>query len=63
VVVTFIGLALAALGIVLVVRVATRFRGRRSDEQSTGAHGVGIAAGVSLVFWGALLVLIDVLNG
>ena len=62
-VVTFIGLALVALGIVLVVRVATRFRGRRTDEQSTGAHGLGIALGGSLVFWGALLILIDAWNG
>ncbi|OCI32922.1 hypothetical protein [Oerskovia enterophila] len=62
-VVTFIGLALVALGTVLVVRIMTRFRGRRPDEQSTGAHGVGIALGGSLVFWGALLVLIDVWNG
>ncbi|KZM34560.1 hypothetical protein OJAG_28590 [Oerskovia enterophila] len=61
--VTFIGLTLVALGIVLVVRVMTRFRGRRTDEQSTGAHGLGIALGSSLVFWGALLVLIDAWNG
>ncbi|MGW6003570.1 hypothetical protein ACWFNS_00510 [Oerskovia enterophila] len=62
-VVTFIGLALVTLGVLLVVRVATRFRGRRTDEQSTGAHGVGIALGASFVFWGVLLVLIDAWNG
>lgn len=57
-VVTFIGLALTALGTVLVVRAAT-IRGRRTGEQTTGAHGLAIASGASLVFWGALLVLID----
>ncbi len=61
VVVTFIGLVLALLGLVLLARVATGVR-RRRNEPSTGAHGTGMALGGGLVFWGALLVVIDTWN-
>ncbi|MFE4466583.1 hypothetical protein ACFRCR_15840 [Oerskovia sp. NPDC056781] len=62
VVVTFVGLVLAALGLMLLARVGTGVR-RRRDEPSTGAHGTGMALGGGLVFWGALLVVIDTWNG
>lgn len=61
VVVTGVGLILATLGILLVARVATGVRRRRS-ELSTGAHGTGMALGGGLIFWGALLVVIDMWN-
>ncbi|QDW63565.1 hypothetical protein [Oerskovia sp. KBS0722] len=60
-VVTGVGLILAALGIALLARVATGVR-RRRNEPSTGAHGTGMALGGGLIFWGALLVVIDMWN-
>ncbi|GII98403.1 hypothetical protein CLV28_0725 [Sediminihabitans luteus] len=53
-----LGITLVTLGALLLVRVvvvAHRQRARRT----TGAHGMGIAMGGSLVFWGALIVVVD----
>jgi hypothetical protein len=61
VVVTGVGIVLAALGILLLARVATGVR-RRRNEPSTGAHGTGMALGGGLLFWGALLLVVDMWN-
>ncbi|GAA3217855.1 hypothetical protein ACFP63_08890 [Oerskovia jenensis] len=60
-VVVLVGLVIAILGILLLARVVTGVR-RRATEQSTGAQGAGAALGGGLIFWGTLLVVVDVWN-
>ncbi len=55
----FVGLVLVVLGVSLAARAVWSVRsGEERGHASNGAHGMGIALGAGLAFWGSVVVII-----
>ena len=54
-----VGLVLVVLGVSLAVRAAWAVRaGEQRGHSSSGGHGMGIALGAGIAFWGAVITTI-----
>lgn len=54
-----VGLVLVVLGVSLAARAAWSVRsGEQRGRASNGAHGMGIALGAGLAFWGSVVVIV-----
>ncbi|MFF2620646.1 hypothetical protein [Oerskovia jenensis] len=57
-----VGLVLVVLGVFLAARAAWAVRaGEQRGRSSTGGHGMGIALGAGVAFWGAVITTIALL--
>ena len=61
----WVGLVLVVLGVLLAGRAAWAVRaGEQRGRAGTGGHGMGIAVGAGVAFWGAVVTVIAlVVNG
>ncbi|GAA1412959.1 hypothetical protein GCM10009600_37550 [Oerskovia paurometabola] len=59
-----VGLVLVVLGVLLAARAAWAVRaGEQRGRPSTGGHGMGIALGAGIAFWGAVITTIALIVG
>lgn len=58
-----VGLVLVVLGVVLAGRAAWAVRaGEQRGRSSTGGHGMGLALGIGVTFWGAVITTIALIT-